>query len=82
MWEPGKSELPISIISKFMDHQSELKNRIEEMDDLVKRRVIISSPANKNIVYTLDKALDILMVHERRHFEQCKEVYQRLQEKI
>jgi len=49
---------------------------IENSKDLVEKGTVISSPANKNIVYKLEKAFEILLTHERRHFEQSKEIYQ------
>jgi len=42
--------------------------------DLLDKGTIISSPANKNIVYKLEMAFDIITTHEQRHFEQAKEV--------
>ena len=36
--------------------------------------VVISSPANKNIVYKLETALDIITTHEKRHFEQARRI--------
>ena len=38
--------------------------------------VVISSPANKNIVYKLEVAFDIIVSHEQRHLEQAREVLQ------
>jgi hypothetical protein len=37
---------------------------------------VISSPANKNIVYKLETAFDIIVSHEQRHLEQAKEILQ------
>lgn len=79
IWEPEKSEIPIGILDRFKTHQSELKTRIENSKDLVERGTIISSPANKNIVYKLEKAFDIIVTHEQRHFEQSKEIYEMMQ---
>jgi hypothetical protein len=33
------------------------------------------APAARVIVYRLETAFDIIVAHERRHFEQAKEVY-------
>ena len=74
IWEPAKSEIPVGILDRFKSHQTELKNRIENSKDLVEKGTIISSPANKNIVYKLETAFDIIVTHEQRHFEQSKEV--------
>lgn len=73
IWEPSATELGADIMDKFEKHQLELKKLIAESMDLVKKGVIISSPANRNIVYKLETAFDIIVTHEQRHFEQAKE---------
>ena len=81
IWEPRKSRVSIEILDRFKEHQSELKSMIENSQDLVKKGMVISSPANKNLVYTLEKAFEIIVAHEKRHFEQSKELYQLLKTK-
>lgn len=76
IWEPPKSEIPKDILDRFETHQAQLKKIIEDSRDLVEKGVIISSPANKHIVYTLEKAFDIIVSHEKRHFNQARELYQ------
>jgi len=75
IWEPLKSEIPIGILDSFKEHQSELIIMIENSKDLVEKGTIISSPANKNIVYKLRTAFEIIVAHEQRHFEQSKEAF-------
>ncbi|MCO5250438.1 MAG: DinB family protein [Candidatus Kapabacteria bacterium] len=74
IWEPTKSEIEDDILARFETHQSELKKIIEESTDLINRGAVISSPANKLIVYKLNTAFDIIVTHERRHLEQAKEL--------
>jgi hypothetical protein len=74
IWEPSTSEIPEGILGRFENHQSELKKLMEISKDLIERRTVISSPANRNIVYKLETAFDIIIIHERRHLEQAKEV--------
>ena len=76
IWEPAKSEIPSGILDRFSEHQTELKDRIESSQDLIAKGTIISSPANKNIVYKLEKAFEIMVTHEERHFEQSMEAYE------
>ncbi|GAA4273038.1 DinB family protein [Aquimarina gracilis] len=76
IWEPVKSEIAKGILDRFKAHQSELKEMIENSKDLAEKGTIISSPANKNIVYKLEKAFEIIVTHEQRHFEQAKEIHQ------
>ena len=51
IWEPAKSEISGDILSRFEKHQTDLKNLITGSKDLLEKRTVISSPANKNIVY-------------------------------
>lgn len=82
IWEPSKSELPQGIIDSFKSHQVELKDLIANSKDLVEKGVIISSPANKNIVYKLETAFEIIVTHEQRHFSQAKEVFELLRKEV
>lgn len=74
IWEPATSAITGDILTKFEQHQNELKNMITGCSDLLDKGTVISSPANKNIVYKLETAFDIIVAHEERHFEQAKEV--------
>lgn len=72
MWEP--SEGHEDILRRFENHQKELVQKIEEMKEFAAKGTVISSPANKNIVYKLETAFDIIVSHEKRHLEQAREV--------
>lgn len=74
IWEPAQSEIPPGILDRFSKHQGELKREIESSHRLVEQRAVLSSPANKYIVYNVAKAFDVIVTHERRHLEQSKEV--------
>ncbi|GAA4315803.1 hypothetical protein GCM10023115_26340 [Pontixanthobacter gangjinensis] len=78
IWEPGHSDFDKGILDRFEEHQNRLKQEISEIADKTRENVVISSPANKNIVYKLETALDILVTHEKRHYRQANEVYQLL----
>ncbi len=74
LWEPKKSQITDQILEQFATHQKGLKNFINEHADLVEKNVIISSPVNRNIVYHLPKAFEIMVTHELRHYHQAREV--------
>ncbi len=74
IWEPSESNISDDILAQFSNHQKELKREILAAKDLVKQGAVISSPANKNIVYKLETAFDVIVTHEQRHLEQAKEV--------
>ena len=76
IWEPTESQINGDILAQFENHQTELKRYIETSNEFIDNRTIISSPANRNIVYKLETAFDIIVSHEHRHLEQAKEVLQ------
>jgi len=74
LWEPSHSKIGGDILTKFKTHQLELKVMMESSSDLLAKGTVISSPANKNIVYTLQAAFNIIVTHEWRDFQQAIEV--------
>lgn len=78
IWEPGSSQIPANILDRFKRHQEELKTLVNNSRDLINKGTIISSPANRNIVYTLETSFEIIVTHEQRHFNQAKEVLKML----
>jgi len=74
IWEPTKSEISDDILDRFVQHQSALKEMILSAKPFLEQGAIISSPANKNIVYKLETAFDIITNHEQRHLAQAKVV--------
>lgn len=75
IWEPSKSTLPGNILETFEKHQETIKERIKALDTEIKSGIVIPSPANKHIVYKLDKAIEVIITHEERHFNQAIETY-------
>lgn len=78
VWEPSSSDIPHDIIERFKAHQEKLKELVVSSGDLIARGTVISSPANRNIVYTLATAFDILVTHEQRHLAQARELADKL----
>lgn len=74
IWEPAKSDIKPDIWERFEQQQTDLKKLIQSSSDLLDNGLVISSPVNRNIVYKLETAFDIIVSHELRHFEQSKEV--------
>ena len=73
-WEPSESEISPDILERFQKHQEALKHEIIDCKDLLAKNAIISSPANKHIVYRLKTAFDIIVAHEQRHLKQGLQV--------
>ena len=74
VWEPTASTVADDIVQKFGTHQKELCAKIIENQDFILRGAIISSPANRIIVYTLERAIEIMIAHEKRHLNQAEEI--------
>lgn len=74
IWEPQTSDIRPDILEVFAKHQADFARFVRGCDDLVASGVVISSPANRVIVYRLEKAFEIIVAHEWRHLEQAKEV--------
>lgn len=74
IWEPSSGIVIDDVLNKFQMHQAELIRRIESSKALLEKGVVISSPAKRQIVYKLETAFDIIVAHEKRHFEQSKEI--------
>lgn len=74
LWEPNKTKVPLKILTTFQQHQKELKAHLHQMAALLPKRIILSSPAHKHIVYPLETAICILIAHEKRHLQKAKEL--------
>lgn len=72
LWEPKINSGDTTILERFKQHQEELKSWIIQMEPFVEKNQIIHSPANKLIVYSLEKAIEIIIAHEKRHLDQAK----------
>jgi hypothetical protein len=73
IWEPTKSEIH-DVIQTFVQHQEQLKQHIAGLEGCIASGSVIASPANPMIVYTLEQALNIIVVHEKRHILQARKV--------
>lgn len=78
IWEPSNSNVQTDILLRFEKHQNELKRRITDAEIFINKGCVISSPANKNIVYKLETAFDIIVSHEQRHLVQASEILDHL----
>lgn len=82
IWEPSSTMLPDNIIQIFADHQMALKDLITQSKDLILAEKVIVSPANKNIVYTIGNAFEIIVTHEERHLAQATEVLELMKQRL
>ncbi|MDB4655884.1 DinB family protein [Flavobacteriales bacterium] len=74
VWEPAQSDVSAEVIIEFKKHQEGIKKLILGNKQLLEKDIVISSPANRYIVYKLRKAVEIVVSHEERHLNQAMEV--------
>ena len=74
VFEPASSNFGLDLLDKFRKHQEQLKDYISKIPADKYEKLVITSPASKFIVYSLKNAIEIIIAHEQRHFEQAKNV--------
>lgn len=73
IFEPAASQLPVSIVTDFVQHQQALTRLLKATDRFANHeKIIVSSPVSGFITFSLKDAINILVVHEERHFMQAK----------
>ena len=75
---PEMSNVPVNILNKFKESQQQLVKFIEDNIDLILNKTVVPSPINKHIIYHFDTVIDILINHQKRHFNQAERVMQML----
>lgn len=73
-WKPSATLDEIAPL--FKEHQMELSNYVQKLEPFVEKGAIIHSPVSRLLPYKLDQAIDILVAHEKRHLNQCKQLIQ------
>lgn len=78
LWEPKNEEFRADILIEFSSHQMELSSYIQQLEPFLSNGTVIHSPANRFLVYSLEKAIEIIIAHEKRHLQQCKNILEEL----
>jgi len=78
LWIPKSLPPAENIFANFESHQNEMIDWIQKLEPYIGKKTIINSPANKLISYKLDDAIEIIIMHEKRHLNQAIEVKQSL----
>ena len=74
VFEPSQSGIPATIVEDFCGDQEKLKVLIEKLDDDEMLASKVSSPVSNFITLRTGDALEVLVLHERRHFNQAVRV--------
>jgi|SRR4030095_6290078 hypothetical protein len=75
-FQPSSSAISGSIIEDFVAHQTKVAEAIDATSKFDPERIVITSPAASMITYSLMDAFRIIVVHEKRHFQQAQRVTQ------
>ena len=72
LWQPHLQNNSPEILPDLLSHNIALTGWMDKLLPFIGNKTVISSPANKYISYTLDLAFEIMINHEKRHFNQAK----------
>ena len=73
-FEPAQSDISGAIINDFVAQQRHVMEKMNATANLDLDRIVITSPAAAPVTYSLMDAYRIIVVHERRHFQQAQRV--------
>jgi len=73
-FEPAQSNISASVIDDFVAQQEKVIEGMKSTSHLDLERIVITSPAASFVTYSLMDAYRIIVVHERRHFQQAQRV--------
>jgi len=73
-FEPAQSDVSGSIINDFAAQQQKIIEKMKATSNLDLEKIVITSPAASFVTYSLMDAYRIIVVHERRHFQQAQRV--------
>ncbi|MEP6708095.1 MAG: DinB family protein [Pyrinomonadaceae bacterium] len=74
LFKPSSSDVDPNIINNFVKQQNRLAVLMKQSAELDLRRTKVTSPALSFVTYSLMDCYTIIVVHEKRHFEQAKRV--------
>ena len=74
MFEPAQSQVSANILEDFEKNQKRFVSLMEATEGMDVERIKIAEPIGAAVNLKLIDAFEILLVHEKRHFNQAKRV--------
>ncbi|HUF03475.1 MAG TPA: DinB family protein [Aridibacter sp.] len=71
VFEPSQSDVPDTVVEDFAQCQERLMSYIRQTDHLDRDKVKLVSPVSDKVPLSLANAFEIIVIHERRHFQQA-----------
>ena len=78
VWEPESTVYTDQLLDFFQMHQAKLIEYYSDLTLFSGNKIVMTSPGNNKIIYTLEKALLIIPAHELRHLNQALELKKQL----
>jgi hypothetical protein len=75
VFSPSSSFYKLDIVDKYAKLQNDFVNLITEYKDLNLNKYTMSSPAAKIIEENFCDVLEIILLHDRRHFNQANRIF-------
>jgi hypothetical protein len=72
--QPASSDIAADIIPRFVAQHRELATRLAGLSEAQAARAIMASPFLRVITYSVLDGCRLLLAHDRRHFEQARQV--------
>lgn len=74
VWEPSEKIVNTNLAERFLISQNKLKEYADKMEPFIANNSILSSPGKRFVVYSTGMAFEIILMHQLRHFEHCREI--------
>jgi DinB superfamily len=74
IFEPSPSNVSSTIIEDFVENNHKLIRMLKAVQDMDLHKIKIPEPLNVALNLRLNDAFEILMIHEKRHFNQSTQV--------
>jgi hypothetical protein len=71
---PSQSDIRASVLDDFIAQQATIVDKMKATENLELDKIIISSPVTSVVTYSLMDAYRVIVVHERRYFQQAQRV--------
>lgn len=71
---PADSNIDPQIVGQFAAHQQEVIGKMKMLQKLHPEKIVVTSPFAGFVTYSLLDACRIIVLHERRHFQQAERV--------
>lgn len=72
IFKPAPALKDISVLDRFLEQQQELTDLLQQADGVNINSSKLSSPLSRLIRFTVGEALTFLVVHQRRHLQQAR----------